>query len=134
MSLSSSSNILLATYYGRLESNVEFVSELPIAGLHIDLSREAAQLSNVVAAVKETKINLSLGVISGRNIWKNDFSSSIELVKQRSMPWEVIGSLSRHRHTLCTLLSLSRQKKSSTHFTRTFSHCFGEGRGSLGDC
>jgi len=42
-----------ASCYGCLESNVEFVSRLPIAGLYIDLSHEPGQPGNVLAAVKE---------------------------------------------------------------------------------
>jgi 5-methyltetrahydropteroyltriglutamate--homocysteine methyltransferase len=71
--------ILLTTYFGRLESNVDFVAKLPIAGLHIDLDREPGQLESVANAIKDTKIVLSLGLVSGRNIWKNDFQRSIDL-------------------------------------------------------
>lgn len=71
--------IVLATYYGRLESNISFVSKLSVAGLHIDLDREPGQLEDVAKAIKGTKIILSLGVVSGRNIWKNDFNASIKL-------------------------------------------------------
>ena len=74
-----SPKIVLATYYGRLESNVTFVAKLPIAGLHIDLDRAPAQLDEVIAAVKPTNIILSLGVVSGRNIWKTDFTAAIKL-------------------------------------------------------
>ncbi|CAE6405153.1 unnamed protein product [Rhizoctonia solani] len=71
--------ILLTTYFGRLDSNLKFVAKLPIAGLHIDLDRAPAQLDEVIAAVKDTPIVLSLGLVSGRNIWKNDFEASIKL-------------------------------------------------------
>ncbi|KAI9466893.1 cobalamin-independent methionine synthase [Lactarius psammicola] len=36
--------ILLTTYFGRLDSNLNFVAKLPIAGLHIDLDRAPGQL------------------------------------------------------------------------------------------
>ncbi|KAG8948123.1 methionine-synthesizing 5- methyltetrahydropteroyltriglutamate--homocysteine methyltransferase [Tulasnella sp. 424] len=71
--------IVLTTYFGRLESNVDYVAKLPIAGLHIDLDREPGQLEDVAKAIKDTKIILSLGLVSGRNIWKNDFNHSIQL-------------------------------------------------------
>ncbi|CAE6390888.1 unnamed protein product [Rhizoctonia solani] len=71
--------ILLTTYFGRLDSNLKFVAKLPIAGLHIDLDRAPAQLDEVIAAIKDTPIVLSLGLVSGRNIWKNDFEASIKL-------------------------------------------------------
>lgn len=74
-----SPKIMLATYYGRLDSNLEFVAKLPVAGLHIDLDREPGQLAATVAAVKPAGIVLSLGLVSGRNVWKNDFLASIKL-------------------------------------------------------
>jgi 5-methyltetrahydropteroyltriglutamate--homocysteine methyltransferase len=71
--------ILLTTYFGRLDSNLDFVAKLPIAGLHIDLDRAPSQLDEVIAAVKQTSIVLSLGLVSGRNIWKTDFQAAIKL-------------------------------------------------------
>lgn len=74
-----SPKIVLTTYYGRLDSNLSFVAKLPVAGLHIDLDRAPGQLDDVIAAVKPTPIVLSLGLVSGRNIWKNDFEASIKI-------------------------------------------------------
>ncbi|KAF8607707.1 cobalamin-independent methionine synthase [Ceratobasidium sp. AG-I] len=71
--------LLLTTYFGRLDSNLKFVAKLPVAGLHVDLDRAPGQLDEVVAAIKSTSIVLSLGLVSGRNIWKNDFAASIKL-------------------------------------------------------
>ncbi|KAH9179832.1 cobalamin-independent methionine synthase [Lactarius sanguifluus] len=71
--------ILLTTYFGRLDSNLNFVAKLPIAGLHIDLDRAPGQLDEVIAAVKPTNIVLSLGLVSGRNIWKTDFQAALKL-------------------------------------------------------
>lgn len=74
-----SPKIVLATYYGRLDSNLDYVAKLPVAGLHIDLDREPRQLEPTLAAVRSTGLILSLGVVSGRNVWKNDFAASIKL-------------------------------------------------------
>ncbi|KAG5639254.1 hypothetical protein H0H81_004915 [Sphagnurus paluster] len=73
--------ILLTTYFSRLDSNLAFVSKLPVAGLHIDLDRAPGQLQEVVDAIKNTDIILSLGLVSGRNIWKTDFSAAIKLAQ-----------------------------------------------------
>lgn len=70
---------MLATYYGRLDSNLSFVAKLPVAGLHIDLDRAPKQLDEVVAALKPTSQVLSLGIVSGRNIWKADLEAGIAL-------------------------------------------------------
>lgn len=74
-----SPKIVLATYYGRLDSNLDYAAKLPVAALHIDLDREPGQLDVTIAAVKSTGLSLSLGLVSGRNVWKNDFLNSIKL-------------------------------------------------------
>ncbi|KAJ8473918.1 hypothetical protein ONZ51_g7547 [Trametes cubensis] len=74
-----SPKLVLTTYYGRLDSNLSFVAKLPVAGLHIDLDRAPGQLDEVIAAVKPTNLILSLGVVSGRNIWKTDFQAALKL-------------------------------------------------------
>ncbi|KAG8960597.1 methionine-synthesizing 5- methyltetrahydropteroyltriglutamate--homocysteine methyltransferase [Tulasnella sp. 419] len=68
--------IVLTTYFGRLDSNLDYVAKLPVAGLHIDLTREPKQLEPTIAAIKDTKIVLSLGLVSGRNIWKTDLQAA----------------------------------------------------------
>ncbi|KAI0091982.1 5-methyltetrahydropteroyltriglutamate-homocysteine S-methyltransferase [Irpex rosettiformis] len=74
-----SPKIVIATYYGRLDSNVNIVAQLPVAGLHIDLARAPAQLDSVLAAVKPTQLILSLGLVNGRNIWKTDIEAAVKL-------------------------------------------------------
>ncbi|THH11726.1 hypothetical protein EW145_g462 [Phellinidium pouzarii] len=74
-----SPKIILATYYGRLDSNLEYAAKLPVAGLHIDLDREPGQLDATVTAAKAAGLVLSLGFVSGRNVWKNDFLTSVKL-------------------------------------------------------
>ena len=69
--------ILLTTYFGRLDNNLTYIAKLPIAGLHIDLDRAPGQLDEVLDALKPTNILLSLGLVSGRNIWKTDFTGAI---------------------------------------------------------
>ncbi|KAI0347233.1 cobalamin-independent methionine synthase [Trametopsis cervina] len=71
--------ILLTTYYGRLDSNITFTAKLPVGGLHIDLDRAPGQLDEVLAAIKPTQLILSLGLVSGRNIWKTDIAASVKL-------------------------------------------------------
>lgn len=75
-------SILIATYFGRLEDNIDFVKELPIAGLHIDLDRAPEQLEPVLSAISSTKIGLSLGLVSGRNIWKTDLAAALKLAQK----------------------------------------------------
>ncbi|KAM0751407.1 cobalamin-independent methionine synthase [Meredithblackwellia eburnea MCA 4105] len=106
--------ITLATYFGRLESNVDYVAKLPIDTLHIDLDRAAEQFDAVLAALKDTKINLSLGLVSGRNIWKNDFAASIaqaeKAVAALGADRVVVATSSSLLHTPVTLKSESKLK------------------------
>lgn len=101
--------IMLTTYFGRLDSNIAFVSKLPVAGLHIDLDRAPAQLDEVVDAVKSTEIVLSLGVVSGRNIWKTDFAAAIKLgqtaIDVLGQERVVVATSSSLLHTPVTLAS-----------------------------
>lgn len=75
--------LLIATYFGAIGSNITFVQDLPIQGLHIDLARAPDQLEPVLEALKsKTSISLSLGIVNGRNIWKTDLSKAISTVKK----------------------------------------------------
>jgi 5-methyltetrahydropteroyltriglutamate--homocysteine methyltransferase len=71
--------ILLATYFEGLRENAELAVRLPISALHLDLVRAPEQLAAVLPLVP-TWISLSLGVVDGRNIWKNDYQASLSLI------------------------------------------------------
>lgn len=71
---------LLATYFEALKDNAELTVGLPVHALHIDLVRNPEQLSTVLAAIPVNLV-LSIGVVDGRNIWKNDFRASLQLIE-----------------------------------------------------
>lgn len=71
---------LLATYFEALKDNTELAVGLPVHALHIDLVRNPEQLSTVLAAIPANLV-LSVGVVDGRNIWKNDFRASLQLIE-----------------------------------------------------
>lgn len=73
--------ILLATYFGGLEDNTGLALQLPVSALHIDLVRAPEQLDAVLADLPADKL-LSLGVVDGRNIWKNDYTASLALIRK----------------------------------------------------
>src|SRR5215217_1385861 len=62
--------IVLATYFEGLGNNLALANSLPINVLHVDLVRAPAQLDEVLSCIDARKI-LSLGIVDGRNIWKN---------------------------------------------------------------
>ncbi|MDQ1140833.1 5-methyltetrahydropteroyltriglutamate--homocysteine S-methyltransferase [Pedobacter agri] len=71
--------IVLATYFEGLDSNLDLVASLPVSVLHIDLVRAEGQLAEVLRKLNEKTV-LSLGLVDGRNIWKNDYDHSLSLI------------------------------------------------------
>ncbi len=83
--------VIVATYFESLKENAELAFGLPVDGLHIDLCRNTGR-ANTTANDPNRDIEqalkligdkvLSLGVVDGRNIWKNDLSASLALVEK----------------------------------------------------
>lgn len=71
--------ILLATYFGALGENLSVAVSLPVAGLHIDAVRAPEQVLTVIDRLAAHKV-LSIGVVDGRNIWRNDLQKSLNLL------------------------------------------------------
>jgi 5-methyltetrahydropteroyltriglutamate--homocysteine methyltransferase len=71
--------LLVATYFEALLDNTQLAVSLPIAALHVDLVRAPEQLDVVLALIGKD-LQLSLGVVDGRNVWKNDYGKSIGLI------------------------------------------------------
>lgn len=76
-----SSKLLVATYFGGLRDNLKAYLGLPVEALHFDFVRGAEDIDPVLANFPEDKI-LSLGIVEGRNIWKNDYEASLEILEQ----------------------------------------------------
>lgn len=72
---------LLATYFGDVSENAARLKALPVDGLHLDLVRAPGQLDAFLASYPENKV-LSLGVVDGRNIWRNDLRASLAPLKK----------------------------------------------------
>lgn len=74
-------HIILATYFECYGDNLQTVLHLPVQTLHLDLVRCPNQLDDILETdISKSKLNLSLGVVEGRNIWKNDFTNSLQLI------------------------------------------------------
>ena len=69
--------LLLATYFGTLQDNLQQACNLPVAGLHIDAVRGRDEVTKVVDWLPAHKV-LSLGVLDGRNIWKADLNRILD--------------------------------------------------------
>ncbi|HVY75364.1 MAG TPA: 5-methyltetrahydropteroyltriglutamate--homocysteine S-methyltransferase [Puia sp.] len=72
---------LVATYFDALKQNSSLAANLPICALHIDLVRAPQQLDEILSVIPD-KLSLSLGVVDGRNIWKNDYSRFLEFIRK----------------------------------------------------
>lgn len=70
---------ILATYFEGLKDNTELAISLPIDILHIDLVRAPEQLNDILENFPKNK-SLSLGIVDGRNIWKNNLEKSLEKI------------------------------------------------------
>jgi 5-methyltetrahydropteroyltriglutamate--homocysteine methyltransferase len=76
-----STKIVLATYFEGLNQNMETALNLPVDAVHVDLRRAPGQLDQVLESIPSDKI-LSLGVVDGRNIWKNNLSASLDVIEK----------------------------------------------------
>src|SRR5690554_982644 len=72
---------MLTTYFDGLKDNISLATSLPVCAVHIDLVRCPQQLEEVLDVIPQ-KMSLSLGVVDGRNIWKNDFQQSLVFINK----------------------------------------------------
>ncbi|AXC09977.1 5-methyltetrahydropteroyltriglutamate--homocysteine methyltransferase [Acidisarcina polymorpha] len=92
--------LMLTSFFGGLGDNLSLAVDLCTAGLHIDAVRAPEEVSAVIDSLG-TDQTLSLGVVSGRNIWLTNFASTqplIRLAVEALGPGRVIVS------TSCSLL------------------------------
>lgn len=92
-------NITLASYFGTVTPNLNAIDGLPVAGFHFDFVRAPDQFEQVAAVVGDNQI-LSVGIVDGRNIWKNDFTKSSEFVNK------AIAKFGKDRVVVATSASL----------------------------
>ncbi|PTN11313.1 5-methyltetrahydropteroyltriglutamate--homocysteine S-methyltransferase [Nitrosomonas aestuarii] len=69
-------DLLLTTYFGQLQDNLQLACELPVSGLHLDAVMAKDEIAKIIDWLPNNKI-LSLGVINGRNIWKTDLTETL---------------------------------------------------------
>ena len=77
----SGTKLLLATYFGELRENIPLAVSLPIDALHLDVTRAGSELSKLVDRLPSS-MALSLGVVDGRNVWRNNFEVSLDQINQ----------------------------------------------------
>jgi len=72
---------MVATYFNHLGPNLPVFSQLPVHALHVDVTHSAHELDDLVSKLDARKI-LSLGLIDGRNIWRNEYQPSLEILRR----------------------------------------------------
>ncbi|HRB97808.1 MAG TPA: 5-methyltetrahydropteroyltriglutamate--homocysteine S-methyltransferase [Nitrosomonas sp.] len=70
-------HLLLTTYFGQLQENLQLACELPVSGLHLEAVIAKDEIAKVIDWLPSHKI-LSLGIINGRNIWKTDLNETLD--------------------------------------------------------
>lgn len=97
--LATKANITLASYFGTVVPNLASIKGLPVSGFHFDFVRAPEQFEEVIAAVGPEQ-TLSVGIVDGRNIWKNNLTKSSEFVNK------AIAKLGNERVIVATSSSL----------------------------
>ncbi len=72
--------LLLATYFGSIDDNLDTLSQSPVDGWHIDMLRSKDNIQTLVQKLPKKAI-LSAGVVDGRNIWCTDLRAKLETLK-----------------------------------------------------
>lgn len=72
--------LLLTTYFGSLEDNLDTLASLSVDGWHIDAIRSQDKLQTLVARLPKDAI-FSVGTVDGRNIWRTDLRAKLEQLK-----------------------------------------------------
>ncbi|WP_341655664.1 5-methyltetrahydropteroyltriglutamate--homocysteine S-methyltransferase [Blattabacterium cuenoti] len=76
-------NIILTSYFDGMSENISLFQDISVQSLHIDLVEDSSQLEKLLSFFsKESKTILSLGLINGRNIWKNNYANSIQKIEK----------------------------------------------------
>ncbi len=68
--------LILATYFGELREILAVAAALPVDVLHVDAVRGAGEVERIVSHLPPA-LRLSLGVVDGRNVWRNEFENSL---------------------------------------------------------
>ncbi len=83
--------VIVTSYFDTLRANADQFFGLPVDALHIDLCRGPNQANTSAndaekaldeALAKVGDKTLSVGIVDGRNIWKNDLSKSLNFVEK----------------------------------------------------
>jgi 5-methyltetrahydropteroyltriglutamate--homocysteine methyltransferase len=94
--------ITITTFFGSAEAILPSLAQCPVHAVHLDLTERGKpeQIKLALDLLKPTKVALSLGLVSGRNVWKNDMGKSLSIIK------EAVSVLGEDRVIVATSSSL----------------------------
>jgi 5-methyltetrahydropteroyltriglutamate--homocysteine methyltransferase len=95
-----SAKLFVTTPFGALGPNRGLALNLPIDALHLDLVRAPTQLDDVLAEAP-SHLTLALGLVNGRNVWRNDLESSLNKVERAA---DKIGAMRLWVTPSCSLM------------------------------
>jgi len=84
----SKAKLMVTTYFSDLRDNLKFTLELPVSGLHFDLTKSDLAIDQILQFFPKDKV-LSLGLVNGCNIWKSDIK---KLIAQTNKAKKTIAS------------------------------------------
>jgi len=84
---SSLPKLMLTTYFGTVEHNLDLALGLGTDGLHLDLVRAPQQLQTLLSK-KLSLSKLSLGLVDGRNVWRTDLSAAVANIESALQAFE----------------------------------------------
>ena len=97
--------LMVTTYFEKLYENLNLFADLPVDGLHLDAINGGEEIDDLIDLITNEKA-LSVGIVNGRNVWKNDYAKSIEVLenaKKRIGERLIISASCSFLHTPVTL-------------------------------
>ena len=71
--------LLLATYFGGLGENLSLAADSGCDGLHLDLTRNPDPFHRIFSCLPSAMM-MSVGIVDGRNVWRNDLWHSLDQI------------------------------------------------------
>jgi 5-methyltetrahydropteroyltriglutamate--homocysteine methyltransferase len=71
----------MTSYFAEYRENLVIVMQLPVETIHLDAVYAGNELDKVLETLPADKA-LSLGVVNGRNIWKNNYETSLQQLRK----------------------------------------------------
>ena len=90
---------MLTTYFGSIGDKLDLALALHTDGLHLDLVRAPEQLEALIAK-KPSVLQVSLGVVDGRNVWRTDLTAAVAKIET------AVKALGKDRITVAPSCSL----------------------------